>query len=96
MSVESRGSSLAESVVWPALNQYPTAKRQDNCRKRSGRCNRGRDGPVAHAPDIWMAAQPFLQTSQVGGFLCTQSQLLERHMEDSRVNELQEEANVAN
>lgn len=69
MPVESRGGLLADALVWPALNRYPTAKQQDAGRQRTGKVTRC-TGAACNQPDpFWPFAPPFIRPCQVGGTL---------------------------
>lgn len=74
MPVESGGGSLANTLVWPALNYYPTAKQEDNSRRRTEKVTRCTLASCNQPDPFWPLTPPFIQPCQVGGnffiYLC--------------------------
>jgi len=72
MPVESRGGSLANTLVWPALNHYPTAKKQDSSRQQTEKVTRYTVASCNQPDPFWPLTPPFIQPYQVGGnlFIC--------------------------
>lgn len=69
MPVESRGDLVANALVWPALNHYPTAKQQDASRQQTGKATRC-TAAACNQPDLfWPFTPPFIRPCQVGGTL---------------------------
>lgn len=67
MPVESGGALLANALVWPALNCYPTAKQQDASRQQTEKVTRSTVA-ACHQPDLlWPFTPPLIQPCQVGG-----------------------------
>lgn len=69
MPVESGGGSLANTLVWPALNHYPTAKQHDNNRRRTEKVTRCTVASCKQPGPFWPLTPPFIQPCQVGGNL---------------------------
>lgn len=69
MPVESGGGSLANTLVWPALNHYPAAKQQDNSRRRTEKVTRCSVASYKQPDPFWALTPPFIQPCQVGGNL---------------------------
>lgn len=69
MPVESRGGSLANTLVWPALNHYPAAKQQDNSRRRTEKVTRCSVASCKQPDPFWAFTPPFIRPCQVGGNL---------------------------
>lgn len=69
MPVESGGGSLADTLVWPALNHYPAAKQQDNSRRRTEKVTRCAVASCNQPDPLWPLTPPFIQPCQVGGNL---------------------------
>lgn len=82
MPVESGGDLVANALVWPALNRYPTAKQQDAGRQQTGKATRCTVA-ACNQPDLsWPFTPPFIRPCQVGGTLFVYLPLLykcERH-----------------
>lgn len=69
MPVESRGGVLANALVWPALNHYPTAKQQDASRQQTEKATRSTVSACNQPHLFWPFTPPFIQPCQVGGTL---------------------------
>lgn len=69
MPVESGGGSLADTLVWPALNHYPAAKQQDNSRRQTEKVTRCAVASCNQPDPFWPLTPPFIQPCQVGGNL---------------------------
>lgn len=69
MPVESRGGVLANALVWPALNHYPTAKQQDASRQQTEKATRSTVAACNQPHLFWPFTPPFIQPCQVGGTL---------------------------
>lgn len=67
MPVESRGGLLADALVWPALNHYPTAEQKDASRQQTEKVTRCAACNQPHL--FWPFTPPSIQPCQVGGNL---------------------------